>query len=221
MSEEKKLGLTLAIFFFVMVVMLVLLYFELAYVGWGPLQKEDSLTAKIAKKKEELQKANEKIKKIPELEKKLEQLAPEVRLAEQLIPSEATQDELLAYINDKANEAEIKISKITPNIPKIKIQTKDKKKKDTKKPPSKKKEGTKQLEPWIFTISGSGTYDQMATFINKLEEFETRGPDGTIQKRLFAIEDISIRAAKEGMEEGGIHTWSLELCTYRYAGEDE
>jgi len=217
MAEQKKLLVTILMIGVVLLGLFVLLYFQLSSYGWGPMKGDESLTTQIDSLKTKLAKEKARIKKIPDVEQQRRELEVDYQVAMQLLPKESSPDELLGFINEKARTAGADIIAIKPSRPAIVIEdtsASTKKKRTTTK--SKKGGSTEKMyEEWTFDMKLLGTYDQLGSFINKMEEFEIEVPGG-VEKRFFAVKAISLKADSGGLTEDGRHACSLVMQTFRY-----
>ena len=204
MKEGVKLGITIAAFVVITLGLLVWLYFQVAYIGWEPFKGEESLARQMEKLDARMQVAQEKIAEIPEKEAEMRRLSDADRSARQLLPRKRHTDELLQAIERKAKESGVLPIAMRPERARGQGMA------------------AGDYEEMSFSIEILGTYDQIGTFVNKMEEFEIRGEDNRLEKRFFAVKDIDLEAQEDGLNRHGILKCSLIMQTYRYTGlEDE
>lgn len=178
---------------------------------WPYFNKPGTLTNKISSLEREVADLNAEVKKIPAAKERLEALKVEYELAATVLPLESTPDQLLAAIRLKAQQVNITPDSIVPTVVTPRAV-----------------KGAAAFEEWRFTLALKGTYDQLASFINKMEEFESTDPAKTASgKRFFQVQSIDITAEDSGLANlGGIgaeqnskgHQCNLVMQTYRYTG---
>lgn len=150
---------------------------------------------------------------IPARREALAAIKADFDLAATVLPRESSPDQLIAAIRMKAQQAGIVPTSLKPSI----LQA-----------------GTQRggaggaFETWRFSLEISGNYDQIAGFINRMEEFES--PDAArtgSERRFFELLEISIAAQDNGLANLGgegvsapvSHKCSLIMQTYRYTGQ--
>ncbi|MCX7934021.1 MAG: type 4a pilus biogenesis protein PilO [Planctomycetota bacterium] len=208
MNERTKLLLTIGISIALALALCALLYLPMSKIGIWPFMSETSLRAQQAKLAAEASALREKINRdLPQAKAELEKLRPMYETAVLILPQERRPEDLLGAINAKASEAGVTTISLSPGAVTAKGGAAE-----GRQIAGKKAVAAATHEEWSFKIELLGTYDQIATFINKMENFETA--EG---KRFFAVSDFSIEADNKGLTEEGRHKCSLSMVTYRYA----
>ncbi len=203
MKESLKLGITIGVFAVLLLGCLVGLYFQVSYIGYEPFKGKESIAQQMDDLQARLDEAQSRIEQIPEKKKKLKELEIVAKSANQLLPSKRTSDDLLRAIWKKAEESGVVPRSVEPGRATRNSQS----------------EG--DYEPLAFTIAIDGPYDNIALFINRMEEFEVAGKNGQLEKRFFAVRKISIKNRSSKLSENGIQTCTMTMETFRYTGEDE
>lgn len=180
---------------------------------WPFFQAPRSLTSEnrgIRREIDDLLKQKEQI--VP-TRQRLEELKIEYELAGRVLPRESTPDQLIAAIRTKAVQSGVIPDKLTPST------TGQNRSRGRGRGPQA------SFEEWTFSLTIRGTYDQIATFINRMEEFEAVDPSKVgSEKRFFRVQSVNITANSSGLgfignpAEAGRHTCSLVMQTYRYTG---
>ena len=213
MNENVKLGITIGAFAAVVLGLMLQLYRQMSYVGDDPFKNPTSVKAQIDTTQRAIEDAEAKIAQLPDKRVELKKWQQEEKKAVQLLPSESTPDDLLRAIRKKAEEAGVKPRYIKPS------------RSDSGRPgfgapgmpgPGGGGGGGAKQEEWLFRIDLIGTYDQIAVFINKMEEFEIAAPSGQMEKRFFAVRELEISAPGNGVTEDGINRCKLTMQTFRY-----
>lgn len=204
MDERKKLIVTLAIMIGIAVVVFGILIYQMHNLGVSPLGGADSINAEIAKADLELNRLNVISKKdLPEAVKRLEELDSLKGDAAQLLPVKVLTEEVLRFINAKAEEAQVEILGVDP----------------TKAKKASSGTGRTVSEPYeekIYRMIVSGSYDQIALFINYMEMFELSAEGQKPEKRFFNIKDITLESQELGLSEDLNHVATLDIATYEY-----
>lgn len=178
--------------------------------AWPHVREPGSLTVEIDRLNQDIARLRQEIAKIPDAKEALEIVRTEHELASRVLPRESTPDQLLAAIRTKAAEAGVFPIRLIPSV-------------------GQGRGDMSSFEVWGFTLDLTGTYDQIATFINRMEEFESADPSRTgSEKRFFQVNTVTITAAHEGMgflpdrlgELSLQHTCHLNMGTFRYISED-
>lgn len=210
MNEQKKMLLTVAVFGLIAIGLLVVLYLQMGHIGIGPFQGPESLTTRIEQQQQRLKEAQSKIDQIPDREKELQNLTRIQKKVDQLLPKESTPEQLLLYIQKKAEE-----SGVTP------LDIKPAKSRGTARVGGRGRGASQQLyEEWTYEMQLLGTYDQLGRFINLIEEFQITAPGGQPEERFFNVKELEISADSGGITEGGRHECKLVIQTFRYTGQD-
>jgi len=213
MNERTKLLLTIGIGVALALALCALLYLPMSKIGIWPFKDEASLRAKREKLASEAAVLKKKIsEELPAAKQELERLQPVFATAVLILPQERRPEDLLGAINAKASEAGVTTVSLSPGA----VAAKGTEAAGARAPAGKKAATAATHEEWSFKIEIVGTYDQICTFINKMENFETA--EG---KRFFAVKDFAIEAANKGLTEDGRHKCNLSMVTYRYAAETE
>jgi len=217
MKEKARLVKAIAIFAGIIVLELVALYFLAKKAGDRKpfLNAPKSLTSEVTALKKEIAALRTKIEDKTQLEEQLRDLEEEEKLADRVLPKESTPDQLLSAIRQKTAASGVIPQRITPSVggarPRLGART---------------AVASGPFEEWNFTLTVTGTYDQIATFINKMEEFESPAPDGGLpEKRFFRVNEFTISAESDGFldELSGQrkgHSCELKMQTFRYTGGD-
>lgn len=211
---KKQLAIVLVIMAVVLIGALVFLYYQIKRAGdmWPHENKIGTLANTISKLETEIHALNQDVAKIPAAKEELEAYRIEYELAGRVLPRESTPDQLLAAIRTKAEQAGITPNRIMP-----------------KSGGSGGKRGSSSFEEWSFTLDLVGSYDQIAAFVNRMEEFESADATRTgSEKRFFKISSIAINAEDNGLAAlGGSppesvkgHKCVLVMQTYRYTGSE-
>ncbi len=209
MTERGKLLLTVGISIAVALAFCALLYLPMSKIGIWPFKSDSSLRAQQEKLSAEAAALTVKITKdLPAAKADLDKLRPMHETAVLILPQERRPEDLLGAINAKASEAGVTTVSLSPGA----VTAMGTGATGGRQPAGKKAAVAATHEEWSFKIEIAGTYDQIATFINKMENFETA--EG---KRFFAVRDFAIEAASKGLTEDGRHKCNLNMVTYRYA----
>lgn len=212
MKETKKFLIIIGVFCFAILAMLGWLYMQMSKVGYKPFKNADSIYTKMEVLDQQIAELQMKIDQIPAVKEELRKLEADQDEATQLLPKENDPAELLSFITTKADEVKVKPQRINPS----------RKTAGGGGGRGRGRGGAKQagkFEQWIYSMNIIGTYDQLATFINRMEEFVITRSDGSREKRFFAVENLNISSEKSGMVEGEAeHTAKITMVTYRYTG---
>ncbi len=202
MEEKKKLVITIAITLFMVLLFTGILLYQFSVLGVTPMKGVKSLTTVIEKKEKELNALKARISvELPQRKMEMTKLQPLAKEANQLLPKSVTVEELLKFINSKAELALVDVTSIA----------------DKKVKPKTSMFGvasTKNFDEIEYTMNMTGTLDEIALFINYMEMFEIKGKSGNLEKRLFSVKDLKIKAAKSGLTEGGRHKVTMKMSTY-------
>ncbi|MDR1536038.1 MAG: hypothetical protein LBU64_13285 [Planctomycetota bacterium] len=190
---------------------------------WPFVNEPGSLSAGIASLRGDVGKLQEEIKKIPAARERLEAVKVEYDLATRVLPRENSPDQLIAAIRTKAQQAGVIPTQLVPSRSRASAPRGGR---------NQRGGASGNFEEWTFTLRLEGTYDQIATFVNYMEEFESSSPSRTgSEKRFFQVRDIDISADQNGMgflgnpgddgqaaESRQRHGCSLVMQTFRYTG---
>lgn len=216
---KKQLAMILGVLAVVLIGAVIYLYTLVKEAGdmWPYENEPGTITNRIQRLQKEVADLKAEIAKIPAAKERLEAIRVEYDLAARVLPRESSPDQLLAAIRMKAGQTHVTPSKLTPRIS------------SRGSSPGRRGGGGSGFEEWSFTLELTGTYDQIATFVNKMEEFESGDPSRTgSEKRFFKVSSINITAEKNGLAAlGGArpeniigHKCTLVMQTYRYTGSD-
>lgn len=188
---------------------------------WPAYDEPGTLTNDVTRLTASVAQLVKEVAKIPEAKKQLEVLQVEYDLAIRVLPKENSPDQLVGAIRTKAEQAGVKPISLKPST-------------SGRAGGGARKGSSGPFEEWSFGLDIYGTYDQIATFINKMEEFEsTDSSQVGSEKRFFRLQDIEITASENGL--GNLHPLSavdsngkptrahnckMTMQTYRYTGED-
>lgn len=196
---------------------LVLLYFQITEAGdmWPYQGEPGTLTSDIAGLDSDIARLRAEERKIPAAREQLVAVTADYEFAARVLPRESSPDQLIAAIRTKAQQSGVYPSSLQPGI--------------VAAGRSGARGGTGgSFETWRFTLTLDGTYDQIATFVNRMEEFESTDASRTAsEKRFFEVRQIDLSAAGDGL--AGIepnaagepvrHKCTMIMQTYRYTGE--
>ncbi|HOE67104.1 MAG TPA: type 4a pilus biogenesis protein PilO [Candidatus Hydrogenedentes bacterium] len=142
------------------------------------LRALDELTLKTAQTRAEMLAAEETERRFEELRARTEKTQTLVKEFEKRLPGEAEIARLLKQFEEMANQVGLAVE----------LQTK-KRSKDERK------------ETIPYGIVARGTFDQIASFVNRIERYE----------RYLAVSDIEIKEEKDGVAEA-----TFTLSTFRF-----
>lgn len=183
---------------------------------WPAENEPGSLTAKIKTLETEVGRLRGEKMKIEPAREELKKVAVDYELASHVLPRESSPDHLIAAIRTKAEQSGVTPSSLTPSVVAQRAGGRG------------AAAGGGSFETWRFSLILTGSYDQIATFVNKMEEFDS--PDAArtgSEKRFFEVREISITAQDSGMANLGPdavfgpvrHQCTMVMQTYRYTGE--
>ena len=182
---------------------------------WPAKNKPGSLTRSVATLQGQVQTLRVEVQRIPEAQEKLQTITVEYDLATRVLPRESSPDQLVAAIRIKAEQAGVIPDRLTPAVSAVTGGSR----------------GSGSFEIWRFNLDIRGSYDQIATFINYMEEFEDSNPNRSgSEKRFFEVEQIRLNSKSNGMsflepeyiegpESFVRHTCNLVMQTFRYTGQ--
>jgi Tfp pilus assembly protein PilO len=165
---------------------------------------------------------NMEVVQIAAAREELASVQAEYQLGSRVLPSESTPDQLLGAIRTKAQQAGVIPSQLRPDVVR---QGSAGGRRGGKQAP------TGKFEEWRFNLTISGSYDQIANFINRMEEFESNDPQRVgAERRFFQVQSVEITAAGNGLAnltsgtqavgKSPGHECRLMMQTYRYTGDD-
>lgn len=176
---------------------------------WPSKGKAGTLTQQVSQLEREVQNLRLEVAKILDMEARLAQVTIDFELASRVLPRESSPDQLIAAIRTKAQQAGVAPSSLRPSV-------------------ARGGRGGGNFEIWRFSLTLEGSYDQIASFINKMEEFDS--PDAAqtgSEKRFFELIDVDITSQQNGLANLGsdngtnpiLHACNITMQTYRYTGE--
>lgn len=224
MNPKQSMRIMVALLAVVFLGGLYYLYTQVKTAGdrWPSLNAPGSLTARINGLQKDIADLKKEVDQIPAAREELAALQVEYELAARVLPSESTPDQLIGAIRTKAQQAGVEPSKLTPTVVKPRAAASRR----------RGQQATGKFEEWRFSLTIAGSYDQIANFINRMEEFESNDPQRVgAERRFFQVQSIDIAAAGNGLasltpasEADRInrrHICNLVMQTYRYTGEDQ
>lgn len=213
MSGNKRFIQFIAVLAVILIGAGYVLYGQMKKAGdrWPFFQEPGSLTNNIRSLKREKDDLEKQKAQIPAMRQQLEEIKVEYELAGRVLPRESTPDMLLAAIRMKALQSGVIPDRIVPSTTSQ----------------NRGRGAGASFEEWSFSLTIRGTYDQIATFVNRMEEFETADASKVgSEKRFFRVQNIGISAKENGLgfigdpAEAGRHVCTLVMQTYRYTGKD-
>ncbi|MDR1519329.1 MAG: type 4a pilus biogenesis protein PilO [Planctomycetota bacterium] len=193
--------------------------------SWPYENEPGSLTAANNALQNEVRRLQEDAKKIPAANESLKTVKADYDLATLVLPRENTPDQLVAAIRTKAEQAGVVLIKLVPSRVGATQGA------GARAPQRGRGAQAAAFEEWNFSLNIRGTYDQIASFVNHMEEFESSDPNvAGSEKRFFQVRDIDITADQGGLGFFGVagagpstsprqrHECSLVMQTYRYTG---
>lgn len=218
---KKRLSMVIGFIALLVVGGAVYLYMLIGEAGdrWPSLATAGSLTQQVNQLEREVQNLKAEVAKIPAMEERLAKVRVDFELASRVLPRESSPDQLIAAIRTKAQQANVTPSSVRPNV--------------SRAAPRRNTRGGgggggNSFETWTFSLTLQGSYDQIASFVNRMEEFDSADAAQTgSEKRFFELIDIDITAEQNGLanlgpSSGGnpiMHTCNMTMRTYRYTGE--
>lgn len=214
--DAKKFRILIGVLAAMSVACLVCLYFQISEAGdrWPMENEPGSLTATINGLQTEVSRLEVEVAKIGPAKEQLAIITVDYEIAQRVLPRESSPDQLLAAISTKAQQSGVYPSMLQPSV--------------AGAARGKSGAGGGSFETWRFTLVIDGTYDQIATFVNRMEEFDSADAARMAsEKRFFEVRDISIIASGNGlanldpeaMGEPVRHVCNMVMQTYRYTGE--
>lgn len=198
---------------------LTYLFFQVREAGdlWPYDNEPGTLTRAVSDLENEVRRLEAERAKIPAAREELERITVEYDLATRVLPRQSSPDQLLAAIRIKAVQAGVVPDRVTPNAIAPRQQ-------------GARRAGEGAFEEWSFSLSIKGSYDQIATFVNRMEEFEsTDSARINSEKWFFQVKEIDITAEDNGLANLGggqvaanaiRHQCNLIMQTYRYTGTE-
>lgn len=220
MGSRKQLTQIVAVLAVVFLGCAYFLYTQMSRAGdsWPFFNEPGTLTNDINRINGEITRLQQEIAKIPAAEEALEKIRVDYELANRVLPRESSPDQLIAAIRLKAQQAGVIPDRLTPEV--------------VGQGQSRGRGPATNFEEWSFSLDIRGSFDQIATFVNRMEEFESSDPTRTgSEKRFFKVTNIDITAedsgmaflippnAPEGQGRNG-HRCSLVMSTFRYSGDN-
>ncbi|MDR0362692.1 MAG: type 4a pilus biogenesis protein PilO [Planctomycetota bacterium] len=222
MNAKKRLQIYGVLFLIALSGGLYYLYTQISQAGdrWPALDAPGSLTDTAARLTRDISALRTEVLQINPAREELAALQVEYELAARVLPTESTPDQLIGAIRTKAQQAGVTPSSLTPTVAR-QAQAQGGRAR------SGQRQSAQKFEEWKFSLTLNGSYDQIANFINRMEEFESNDAQRMgAERRFFQVSSVEITAADNGMAalgaagiQGG-HACKLEMQTYRYTGED-
>jgi outer membrane murein-binding lipoprotein Lpp len=221
--NKKMIQGTLAVFGLLIAGCLAYLYVLIQEAGdrWPMENEPGSLTSQIGTLRASIDKLRQQTAQIPARQEVLAAITVDYELAQTVLPRESSPDQLIAAIRTKAQQAGITPVRLQPSI----IQAGGR---GTARGGNAQGAGG-AFETWRFTLNITGNYDQIASFVNIMEEFESPDAERTgSERRFFELLDINIQAQENGLANLGgevdanspvAHSCTLIMQTYRYTGQ--
>ncbi len=218
---KKNFNVVLLILGLLILASIVYLYMLIKEAGdrWPAYREPGTLTQRLETLDNEVRQLQQQVAQIRPRGEVLEQLKVEYELASRVLPRESSPDQLLAAIRTKAQQAGVFPNRLTPSVVAAAAAR-----------PGQRGAAPVggSFETWRFSLSLEGNYDQIATFVNKMEEFDS--PDAArtgSEKRFFEVKELSIVAQESGLINLGPqaadvpvqHKCNLTMQTYRYTGQ--
>ena len=202
-TNTKSFAATMTVMVLLVIGLSVLWWYQTKTLGedWPHQNERTSLKAK----KDALDKSIEALKVRLEILPVLEELEPllleEDRMARQVLPSDYRDYELSEAISEKAKQSGITTRGVRGRIA------------------SRRATESGDFETIAFEIQCQGTYDQIAMFVNSMEEFERTGPETEGLRRFFKVTQLEITSARNGLSLTDAHLGRLSMATFRYTGD--
>lgn len=202
----------------------VFLYMKISEAGdmWPAKGKPGTLAAQVVKLQKDVTSLREEEKKIEPTKKRRDEVTIDYELAANVLPRESTPDQLIAAIRTKALQSDVLPTRLQHSIQKVRARG--------GRGAAAAAGGA--FETWRFTLGLEGNFDQIASFVNRMEEFESTDASRTgAEKRFFEVKEITLTSAGNGLsnlepdEEKGSgtkpvkHSCTVIMQTYRYTGE--
>ena len=202
-TNTKSFATAITVMALLVAGLLVLLWFQTKKIGDWPNEKE---TTSLLRKNAALRRSIAELEGKVRVHSLLEELVPILReedaMARQVLPNKLPPQELVAAIMEKARQSGVTIRDVVPT------------------PAPRRATGDGLFVPIPFRINLQGSYDQIASFINSMEEFERSGPEAEGLRRFFQVSELDIQATRYGLSLGEPHTARLSMTTYQYPGDD-
>ncbi len=221
---KKKFNTILILLGVLILASLVYLYMLISEAGdrWPAYREPGTLTQRLEALDNEVRQLQQQVAQIPVRREILEKLKVEYELASRVLPRESAPDQLLNAIRTKAQQAGVFPNRLTPSV----VASAAPRATPGARGARPAAGGT--FETWRFSLTLDGNYDQIATFVNKMEEFDS--PDAArtgSEKRFFEVKEISITGQESGLANLGPqaadnpiqHKCNLVMQTYRYTGQ--
>lgn len=179
---------------------------------WPYEGEPNTLTREVTDLEKEVRRLEAERAKIPAAREELERIRVEYDLASRVLPRQASPGQLMDAISVKALQAGVVPNRLTPSA----------------SGQAARGRGV-AFEALDFALSIKGSYDQIATFVNRMEEFESNDPSRiSSDKWFFEVKEITITAEDNGMSNLGAqaaqnavkHQCDLKMRTYRYTGTE-
>lgn len=206
----KKIGLVIVVLVLLIIATAGYLYTQISEAGdrWPMENEPGSLTHTINRLEKEVADLMLEVTKIEPAKERLTAVKIDYELAKQVLPQESSPDHLIAAIRTKAEQSGVYPSSLTPSV-------------------TKGGGGNANFETWRFSLTVDGSYDQLAAFVNRMEEFESADASKTGSvKRFFELIELSVASKNNGLANlmpGSVgrdvsHRCTMVMQTYRYTG---
>lgn len=217
MEKSNRSTIFIALFLLLSLGLGYYLYTLISIAGdrWPLFEEPGSLTADIKSLTRQIGELKKEEATIPEVKQKLEDLKKEYEVALRVLPTESTQDQLIGAIRLMTQQSKVTLDRINPMPSRASVAAGG-------------KGAPKLFDSWTASLELHGSYDQLATFVNKLEQFESSDPaTGNAQRRFFQVTDIDITSEDGGLAELGDkgynnekkgHACKMVIQTFRYVG---
>ena len=203
-TNTKSFAATMIVMVLLVVGLLVLWWFQAKQLGDWPHEAErTSLKAKKATLERSIAGLEVRLEIRPILEELEPILREEDRMARQVLPSNFFDHELSEAIAEKAKQTGVMTQSVRRTGGSGRRNTTD----------------NGNFETIGFEINLQGTFDQIAMFINSMEEFERSGPDTEGLRRFFKVTNLEITSSKRGLSLTDSHVGRLSMATFRYSGD--
>lgn len=220
---KKRLSMVIGFIALLVVGGAVYLYMLISEAGdrWPSLNTAGSLTQQVNQLDRDVQNLKAEVAKIPAMEERLAKVRIDFELASRVLPRESSPDQLIAAIRTKAQQAGVAPSSLRPSVSRAAARRSTRNARGGGGPSG-------SFETWTFSLTLQGSYDQIASFVNRMEEFDSADAAQTgSEKRFFELIDIDISAEQSGLanlgpNSGGnpiMHNCNITMRTYRYTGE--
>jgi hypothetical protein len=208
MEEKKKLLITIAVTAVLVLAFLGGVIYQMRSLGVSPLDHPASLRGQIRSLHKQSQQLEQRVKvELPAKRAERDSLLGMKELAAELLPRRIATEQINRFVREKADLALVAVTDF-----------------ELSQPRRQRGAAGGPAEEWEVDLELYGTYDQVALFVNYMENFELRGANvgaegqDNVVHRFFAVKSMNLIAQEEGMSTGGTHNVNLVLSTYRFSG---